>query len=67
MKMDHELNFSRFSDIKQSPDIIYNLISNSSGKNFLLKKLKNIDYIFQVHDSENEINIEAVNCNTQRN
>jgi hypothetical protein len=46
--------FSRFSDSSGSPDILYNLTSNRSGKSFLLKKLKNIDYIFQVQDSENE-------------
>jgi len=45
-----ELEFSRFSDLSNSPEIFYNLISNRSGKNFLLKNLRNIDYIFQVHD-----------------
>lgn len=49
-----ELTFSRFSDINGSPDITFNLISNRNGKQFLIKKLKNIDYIFQVQDSENE-------------
>lgn len=55
-----EMAFSRFSDNSGSPDIIYNLISNRSGKNFLLKKLKNVDYIFQVQDSENENNINQI-------
>ena len=45
-----ELAFSRFSDTIGSPDIIYNLISNRYGKHFLLKKLKNVDYIFQIQD-----------------
>jgi hypothetical protein len=49
-----ELVFSRFSDVNGSPDIIYNLISNRSGKNYLLKKLKNVDYIFQVQRPEIE-------------
>ena len=48
--------FSRFSDLSGSPDLIFNLISNRSGKNFLFKKLKNIDYIFQIQDTENEKN-----------
>jgi len=51
-----ELSFSRFACTNHSDDIIYNLISNRSGKQFLLKKLKNIDYIFQVHNSGNENN-----------
>ena len=41
--------FSRFSRYFGSSEFTYNLISNRSGKNFLLKKLKNIDFIFQVH------------------
>jgi len=55
-----ELAFSRFSDTSGSPDIVFNLISNRSGKNFLLKKLKNVDYIFQVQDPENENNINQI-------
>ena len=53
----YELAFSRFSSAIGSPDIIFNLISNRSGKHFLLNKLKNVDYIFQVQDPENEYNI----------
>jgi len=55
-----ELAFSRFSDTSESPDILFNLISNRSGKNFLLKKLKNVDYIFQVQDTENENNVTQI-------
>jgi hypothetical protein len=49
-----ELTFSRFSDTTGSPDLIYDLISNRTGKNFFLKKLKNIDYIFQIFDPGND-------------
>jgi hypothetical protein len=52
------LNFSKFSDIKGSPDVIYNLISNRSDKDFLLKKLNKIDYFFQVHSPERDYNID---------
>lgn len=55
-----ELAFSRFSDLSKLPDISYSLISNRSGKNFLIKNLKNIDYIFIVHDNENDINTEEI-------
>ena len=55
-----ELNFSRFSDISKSPDISYSLISNRTGKNFLIKNLKNIDYVFIVHNNENDNNIEEI-------
>jgi hypothetical protein len=52
-----ELLFSRFSDSGGSHEITYSLISNRSGKSFLLKKLKNVDFILQLHDPENESNI----------
>jgi hypothetical protein len=58
-----EIVFSRFSDTTGSPEILYNLISNRSGKNFLLKKLNNVDYIFQAQCSENEINITQITDN----
>ena len=51
------LTFSMFSETSGSKDNIFTLISNRSGNNFLLPKLKNIDYIFKVHDTENEKNI----------
>jgi hypothetical protein len=46
------LNFSKFSDVNGAPDITYNLISNKSDKDFLLKKLDKIDYLFQIHSPE---------------
>lgn len=52
----NHLSFSRFSCINTSDEIVYNLISNRAGKQFLLKKLKNIDYIFQMHYPGNENN-----------
>lgn len=55
-----ELIFSRFSDISNSAGLTFNLISNRSGKHFLFNKLKNIDYILQVHDSENDANISQI-------
>jgi hypothetical protein len=50
-----ELHFSRFADRSKSPDRVFNLVSNRSGKNFLVKKLKNIDYIFHIHNPDNEL------------
>jgi hypothetical protein len=57
-----DLAFSRFSDTGRSPDIIYNLISNRSGKNFLIKNLKNIDYIFQINNTDYEIDINTISA-----
>jgi hypothetical protein len=34
--------FSRFSDVSGSPLLYYDLTSNRAGKNFLLKKLRNV-------------------------
>lgn len=52
------LNFSKFSDVKGAPYITYNLISNRSDKDFLLKKLYKIDYFFQVHYLERDYDID---------
>jgi hypothetical protein len=51
-----ELTFSRFSDTSSAPDLLFNLITNRSSKNFLIKKLNNIDFIFQIQDSESAVN-----------
>ena len=50
-----ELHFSRFSAAANS-GLTYTLFSNRAGKDFLLKKLKNVDYILMIHDPEHEIN-----------
>jgi hypothetical protein len=55
-----ELAFSRFSNNDDSPEHVFNLISNRSGKNFLLNKLKNIDYLLQILISEKEVNLNDI-------
>jgi hypothetical protein len=50
------LSFSRFSCATNVPEISYHLISNRSDKTWLLKTLKNIDYIFQIY-SDNKCDI----------
>ena len=52
-----ELQFSRFSNIDGNSDSGYNLISNRNGKHFLLKELKNIDYLFLIHESDTDSKI----------
>jgi hypothetical protein len=52
--------FSRYSDQGGTNGIIFSLISNRHGKNFLFRKLKNIDYILQVYDPDNGINLDNV-------
>lgn len=47
-----EIPFSRFSDISSPDGLSYDLISNRNEKNFLIRKLKNIDFIFQIHNAE---------------
>lgn len=48
------MTFSRFTDSEASHSLIYDLVSNRQGKNFLLRKLKNIDYIFRIYNPDNE-------------
>lgn len=52
-----DLVFSRFTDLSGTPEGGRDLTSNRSGRDFLLKKLKNIDYLFILHDKENERSI----------
>lgn len=56
----NNLVFSRFSDLTGAPEIVFSLVSNRSGKKFLLKKLRNIDYLFHVHDSEKSLDRSAL-------
>jgi hypothetical protein len=48
----NELTFSRFSYTGGSSQAVFNLISNRSGNSFLIKKLKNVDYVFQIHSPD---------------
>ena len=50
-----ELTFSRFSNNDDHTDLKMTLISNRSDKSFLLNKLKNIDYLLQIQNSEEDI------------
>ena len=59
----NELTFSRFSDSNGASDVIFSLISNRTGKNFLLKRLKNVDYIFRVQEPDIENNIDRITTN----
>jgi hypothetical protein len=51
---DFDPHFSRFSYVAHS-SAVFTLISNRSEKEFLFKKLKNIDYILMIEDQEDEI------------
>ncbi len=51
--------FSRFSDVSGAP-LYYDLTSNRAGKNFLLKKLKNIDFILQVHNPSGDETVRKI-------
>jgi hypothetical protein len=51
------ITYSRFSNHGDNSGLNLSLITNRSGKNHLIDKLKNIDYLLQISDSEKEINI----------
>lgn len=57
---DQHSSYSRFSSIPSDHDLVYSLVSNKSEKNYLLKKLKNVDYIFCVNNPENESDAEKL-------
>jgi hypothetical protein len=55
-----ELTFSRFSNNDDHTDLKMTLISNRSDKSYLLNKLKNIDYLLQIQNSETDINLNEI-------
>ncbi len=59
----NELTFSRFSDSIGVSEVVFSLISNRTGKNFLLKRLKNVDYIFLIQEPDNEYNTDFITTN----
>lgn len=56
----NEFQFSKFSDTTGVPDSSFQLISNRSGKNFLLKKLKNIDHLLLLHDTGKKLDLDQI-------
>lgn len=58
-----EVHFSRFSDTSNAPDIAYNLFSNRTGKESLIRKFDKIDYILQLHSSEETFDSESIAIN----
>jgi hypothetical protein len=55
-----ELTFSRFSNCDEPSDLTFSLISNRTGKNFLLNKLKNVDYLLQIQNSERNADLKKL-------
>jgi len=55
-----DMHFSRFSDHKGSAGYMVNLISNKSGRSLLLKKLKRIDYLLQIHSYGKEFDCDKI-------
>jgi len=49
-----EESFSRFSDTSEAPDIVYTLVSNRCGSNFLIKKLRNVDFLLIARNEDTE-------------
>jgi hypothetical protein len=56
---DNKLHFSRFSD-SSGPDWHFQLVSNRSEKEFMLKKLKNIDYLLLLQKPEKDFSPDRI-------
>jgi hypothetical protein len=54
------LNFTRYSYTSVPTETTFNLISNKSDKDYLLKKFKNIDYFFRISSIENKCDVEQL-------
>ncbi|HPF02110.1 MAG TPA: IPExxxVDY family protein [Bacteroidales bacterium] len=57
---DDKSTFSRFSDTSSPHGVVYELISNHGGKDYLIRKLRNIDYFFVIHNSESGTETERI-------
>lgn len=55
----NKLHFSRFSD-SSGPDWHFQLVSNRAEKEFMLKKLKNIDYLLLLQKPEKDFNPDRI-------
>ena len=53
-----ELIFSKFTDNRITSDTVFHLLSNRSGKSFLIKRLKNVDYILLINDPDKTFSID---------
>ena len=54
------LNFTRYSCTSVPTETTFNLISNKSDKDYLLKKFKNIDFFFRISSIENKCDVEQL-------
>ncbi len=54
------LSFSRFSNLNDPDNVTFTLISNRSGKNFLINKLKNIDFLLQISNPDNDFDVTRI-------
>lgn len=52
--------FSKFADSSVAPDSAFQLMSNRSGKKFLLTKLKNVDYLLIINDRGKNFRLEQI-------
>lgn len=52
--------FSRFSS-HAGAEMTCTLVSNRSGRNHFIEKLRNVDFLFHLSDPENEMSAEEVN------
>jgi len=57
---DNTEEFSRFTYSHSENIIVYQLISNRTGKSFLIKKLKNIDYLMLVNDAGKSLQFDMI-------
>ncbi|HEX2968476.1 MAG TPA: IPExxxVDY family protein [Bacteroidales bacterium] len=58
-----QIIFSRFSAASDDSELTYSLVSNRCEKEYLIRKLKNIDYIFVLHSHAEETDIESLTAN----
>ncbi len=56
----YKLSFSRFSDIKAGPEKTLHLVCNRHESDYLIKKMKKLDYLFQINSPDDDRDIENI-------
>lgn len=56
----NEVFFSRFHYSNNDHNLSYDLVSNRCGNVFLIKKLKNVDFLFLINNFEDNLEINEV-------
>jgi len=57
---ENDVSFSRFTSDSRYTDIVYDLISNDSGKEKLITKIPSLDYLLRIKGTNDSVTIDTI-------